>query len=184
MKSKWSTSLLGNTDIDTTPAIIQRVKSASVTVDGQLVSSISKGLLVFAAVAKDDSKSEVESMASKILKVKLWDDGEAKWKKNVVDLDYDVLCGSSRTSSYATERMVEGLIHHSLTIHPLSVNQERQQARLPQVRACSKRQGALRLLHRQSPLAVPRRPSQGRSLSGHDGRCVGERWTGRCGLSL
>lgn len=51
-------------------AVIQRVKSASVTVDGQLISSISKGLLVFAAIGKDDTEKEAISMASKILKVK------------------------------------------------------------------------------------------------------------------
>ena len=73
--------------------MIQRVKSASVSVDGSLVSSIGKGLLVFAAIGKDDTVSEAQSMASKVLKVKLWDDEGVKWKKNVVDLDYDVLCG-------------------------------------------------------------------------------------------
>jgi D-tyrosyl-tRNA(Tyr) deacylase len=54
--------------------VIQRVKSASVTVDGQLVSSIGRGLLVLAAISKDDTEKEVEAMASKILKTKLWDD--------------------------------------------------------------------------------------------------------------
>lgn len=74
--------------------MIQRVKSASVTVDGQLISTISKGILVFAAIGKDDSQKEAESMANKILKVKLWegDDG-AKWKKNVQEIDGEVLCG-------------------------------------------------------------------------------------------
>lgn len=78
-------------------AVIQRVKSASVTVDGQLISTISKGLLVFAAVGKDDTQKEAESMASKVLKVKLWDDGEtgAKWKKNVQEIDGEVLCGTN-----------------------------------------------------------------------------------------
>jgi D-tyrosyl-tRNA(Tyr) deacylase len=54
--------------------VIQRVKSASVTVDGQLVSSIGKGLLVLAAVSKDDIEKDVETMASKILRTKFWDD--------------------------------------------------------------------------------------------------------------
>jgi D-Tyr-tRNAtyr deacylase len=54
--------------------VLQRVKSASVTVDGQLISSIGKGLLVLAAISKDDTESDVESMAGKILKAKLWDD--------------------------------------------------------------------------------------------------------------
>jgi D-tyrosyl-tRNA(Tyr) deacylase len=54
--------------------VIQRVKSASVTVDGQLVSSIGRGLLVLAAISKDDTEKDVETMASKILRTKLWDD--------------------------------------------------------------------------------------------------------------
>lgn len=50
---------------------------------------------MFAAVGKDDTPKEAESMASKVLKVKLWDDGEtgAKWKKNVQEIDGEVLCG-------------------------------------------------------------------------------------------
>jgi hypothetical protein len=54
--------------------VIQRVKSASVTVDGQLISSIGKGLLVLAAVSKDDVEKDVEAMASKVLRTKFWDD--------------------------------------------------------------------------------------------------------------
>lgn len=55
-------------------AVLQRVKSASVTVDGELISQIGKGLLVLAAISKDDAEKDVESMAEKILKAKLWDD--------------------------------------------------------------------------------------------------------------
>jgi len=55
-------------------AILQRVASASVTVDTHLVSSIGKGVLVFAAVAAEDTGKEVESMAAKVLKMKLWPD--------------------------------------------------------------------------------------------------------------
>lgn len=75
---------------------MQRVKSASVTVDGQLISTIGKGILIFAAVGKDDTIKEVESMASKVLKVKLWEDDQGgKWKRNVQDIDGEVLCGES-----------------------------------------------------------------------------------------
>ena len=74
--------------------MIQRVKSASVTVDGQLISTIGKGILVFAAIGKDDTTKDAESMAAKVLKVKLWDDADGgKWKQNVQDIDGDVLCG-------------------------------------------------------------------------------------------
>jgi len=50
------------------------VASASVTIDSHLVSSIGKGVLVFAAVDRDDSAKEVESMAAKVLKMKMWPD--------------------------------------------------------------------------------------------------------------
>ena len=55
-------------------AILQRVLSASVTVDQQVVSSIGTGIVVFAAMAPGDTEKEADSMASKILKLKLWDD--------------------------------------------------------------------------------------------------------------
>ena len=55
-------------------AILQRVASASVTVDNHLISSIGKGVLIFAAVAAGDTRKEVESMAAKVLKMKLWPD--------------------------------------------------------------------------------------------------------------
>jgi len=54
--------------------VLQRVKSASVTVDGELISTIGKGILVLAAVSKDDTEKDVESMAGKVLKLKMWDD--------------------------------------------------------------------------------------------------------------
>ena len=42
--------------------------------NAETVSSIGKGILVFAAVAPDDTRKEVESMAAKVLKLKMWPD--------------------------------------------------------------------------------------------------------------
>ena len=53
---------------------MQRVLSASVTVDKEVVSSIGKGILVLAAVAPEDTEKEADSLAAKVLKLKLWDD--------------------------------------------------------------------------------------------------------------
>jgi D-tyrosyl-tRNA(Tyr) deacylase len=50
------------------------VLSASVTVDKQLVSSIGKGVLVFAAVAPGDTEKDADLLAAKVLKMRLWDD--------------------------------------------------------------------------------------------------------------
>ncbi|KAL1978318.1 hypothetical protein VTN31DRAFT_1177 [Thermomyces dupontii] len=80
-------------------AVLQRVKSASVSVDQQLVSSIGRGILVFAAVGKGDTEKEVDSMASKILKTKLWPDESSgsPWKRNVQDIEGEILCVSQFT---------------------------------------------------------------------------------------
>jgi D-tyrosyl-tRNA(Tyr) deacylase len=50
------------------------VTSASVTVDKNLIASIGKGILVLAAVGPDDTRADAESMASKVLKLKMWPD--------------------------------------------------------------------------------------------------------------
>ncbi|KAM0708240.1 hypothetical protein Q7P35_004890 [Cladosporium inversicolor] len=85
--------------------VIQRVKSASVSVDGELVSTIGKGLLIFAALDKKDTVKEAQNMASKVLKVKLWDgeDGK-KWKCNVQDIEGEVLCVSQFTLLASTKK--------------------------------------------------------------------------------
>lgn len=44
------------------------------TVDKEVVSSIGKGVLVFAAVAAGDTEKEVDTIANKVLRLKLWDD--------------------------------------------------------------------------------------------------------------
>ena len=56
--------------------ILQRVLSASVTVDKEMISSIGKGVLAFAAVAPGDTEKEADLMAAKVLRKKLWDDEE------------------------------------------------------------------------------------------------------------
>ncbi|KAJ6257935.1 D-tyrosyl-tRNA(Tyr) deacylase, variant 2 [Drechslerella dactyloides] len=83
-------------------AIVQRVLSASVTVESELISSISKGILVFAAVGPDDDESDAVNMAGKVLKMRFWDDEEGgKWKKNVVDIGGEILCAADALDSVA-----------------------------------------------------------------------------------
>ncbi|KAI2624958.1 D-Tyr tRNAtyr deacylase-like domain-containing protein [Hypoxylon sp. NC1633] len=86
-------------------AILQRVLSASVTVEKEVVSSIGKGVLVFAAVAPGDTEKEVESLAAKVLKLKLWDDDAGgRWKKSVMDIGGEVLCVSQFTLLASTKK--------------------------------------------------------------------------------
>ena len=66
----------------TATAILQRVLSASVTVDKEVVSSIGKGVLVLAAVAAGDTEKEVNTIANKVLRLKLWDDDGSPVRSN------------------------------------------------------------------------------------------------------
>ncbi len=80
-------------------ALIQRVKSASVTVDGEVVSSIGRGLCVLVGIHKDDTREQLDTLARKVLAVRAFDDPESgkRWNKSVLDLDLEVLLVSQFT---------------------------------------------------------------------------------------
>ncbi|KAI5306229.1 D-tyrosyl-tRNA(Tyr) deacylase [Ascosphaera pollenicola] len=85
-------------------AILQRVKSASVTVDDKLVSSIGRGVLVLAGVGQHDTTKDADSLANKIVKLRLWPDGDAQWKKSVQDIQGEILCVSQFTLLATTKK--------------------------------------------------------------------------------
>ncbi|KAF8517503.1 D-tyrosyl-tRNA deacylase, partial [Hysterangium stoloniferum] len=79
-------------------AVIQRVASASVSVDGEVISSISRGLVVLLGIGKDDTTIDVEHIVKKILALRVFDDDSgAMWRKSVRDITGDVLCVSQFT---------------------------------------------------------------------------------------
>jgi len=76
-----------------------------VTVDKVLISSIGKGILVFAAVAPGDTEKDAAALASKVLKMRLWDDDQGgRWKLNVQDISGEVLCVSQFTLLASTKK--------------------------------------------------------------------------------
>ena len=86
-------------------AVLQRVLSASVTVERQVVSSIGKGVLVLAAVGPEDTRKDADSLAAKVLKMKLWpDDSGSGWKRSVQDIGGEVLCVSQFTLFASTKK--------------------------------------------------------------------------------
>jgi D-tyrosyl-tRNA(Tyr) deacylase len=69
------------------------------------VSSIGRGVLLLAAIGPYDSRKDVESMANKVLKMKLWpDDNDSNWKKSVQDIEGEVLCVSQFTLYASTKK--------------------------------------------------------------------------------
>ena len=80
-------------------AIIQRVTSASVVVDGETISSIGKGLCILVGIHRTDTRKELDYIAKKILSTRIFDDPKTgkRWDKSVKDLDMEVLCVSQFT---------------------------------------------------------------------------------------
>lgn len=64
-------------------AVVQRVLSASVTVEDELISSIGPGLLVLAAVGKEDTAADVSLMANKLCELRIFEDSTGKMNLNV-----------------------------------------------------------------------------------------------------
>ena len=68
-------------------AIIQRVESASVKVYSQLISKITKGILVFIGVGKEDTDKDADYVASKIMCMRKFDDNEGKMNLSLADIN-------------------------------------------------------------------------------------------------
>ncbi len=64
-------------------ALIQRVSSASVTVDQQVVGAINTGLLVLLGVEKEDTEQQLKKLADKVLKYRVFSDENGKMNLNV-----------------------------------------------------------------------------------------------------
>ncbi|MCK5213723.1 MAG: D-tyrosyl-tRNA(Tyr) deacylase [Candidatus Omnitrophica bacterium] len=58
--------------------VLQRVKQASVTIEGQMVGQIEKGALIFLAVAKDDTEEDIEYLVRKISELRMFEDDAGK----------------------------------------------------------------------------------------------------------
>ena len=77
--------------------VIQRVKNASVEIDGVVKSSIQGGLLVLLGITHTDVQADVDWLAAKICCLRIFSDEEGKMNKSVVDISGEILCISQFT---------------------------------------------------------------------------------------
>jgi D-aminoacyl-tRNA deacylase len=78
-------------------ALVQRVSDASVTVDGDEVASIGRGLLVLLGVRQGDGEAEADRIAMKLLALRVFEDEAGKMNRSVGDVGGEVLCVSQFT---------------------------------------------------------------------------------------
>jgi D-tyrosyl-tRNA(Tyr) deacylase len=78
-------------------AVVQRVASASVTVDGRITGQIGAGLVVFVGVAPDDGPADLDYIASKIRDLRIFSDENGRMNHSVVERGGAVLMVSQFT---------------------------------------------------------------------------------------
>lgn len=66
-------------------SVVQRVLSASVTVEGQKVSEIGPGLLVLLGVGKGDTEADLDWMVKKVSQLRIFEDEAGKMNRSVMD---------------------------------------------------------------------------------------------------
>jgi D-tyrosyl-tRNA(Tyr) deacylase len=78
-------------------ALIQRVKSAQVSIDGRVSGKIGRGLLVFLGVGKGDGESDLSFLTSKIPELRIFEDASGKFNLSLKEIGGEMLVVSQFT---------------------------------------------------------------------------------------
>ena len=78
-------------------AVVQRVREASVTVDGDVIGAIRVGLLVLLGIHQDDGDSDLEYLADKVLGLRIFPDGAGRMNRSVLEAGGEILVISQFT---------------------------------------------------------------------------------------
>lgn len=84
--------------------VIQRVREASVTIEGKLHSSIGKGLFILVGVENGDTEEDAGWLAAKTAGLRIFDDENGVMNRSVVDIDGQLLAVSQFTLTASTRK--------------------------------------------------------------------------------
>lgn len=84
--------------------VVQRVSSASVTVDDRITGAISRGLLVLQGIVPDDTAADGEWLAQKLTKLRIFEDDDGKMNLSVSDIAGGILLVSQFTLHASTAK--------------------------------------------------------------------------------
>ena len=85
-------------------AVIQRVKEASVTIDGELTGSIQMGLLVLLGIETADTQEDLIWLSNKIVNMRIFDDAEGVMNLSVKEVSGNILLVSQFTLHASTKK--------------------------------------------------------------------------------
>lgn len=84
--------------------VIQRVKEASVTIDGKLHSAVKNGYMVLVGVREGDSEDDARWLAMKTVNLRVFDDENGVMNRNILDAGGQVLAVSQFTLNASTKK--------------------------------------------------------------------------------
>ncbi|MBF4517433.1 D-tyrosyl-tRNA(Tyr) deacylase [Flavobacterium sp. ANB] len=84
--------------------VLQRVSEASVTVDSKIVADIQKGLLVLVGIEDADTQEDIDWLAGKIIKMRIFGDENDVMNCSVQDIDGDIIVVSQFTLHASTKK--------------------------------------------------------------------------------
>ena len=84
--------------------VIQRVSSASVTIENKIVASIEKGLLVLVGIEDADTQEDIDWLVAKIAKIRIFGDENNVMNLSVQDVDGDIIVVSQFTLHAAVKK--------------------------------------------------------------------------------
>ena len=84
--------------------VVQRVRSASVSIDGKEVSAIGRGLLVLVGVENGDTEEDMRWLVGKTVGLRIFDDENGVMNRSVLDVGGDVLAVSQFTLTASTKK--------------------------------------------------------------------------------
>ncbi|EIA10194.1 D-aminoacyl-tRNA deacylase [Flavobacterium frigoris] len=84
--------------------VLQRVSSASVTIENKIVADIQKGVLVLIGIEDADSQEDIDWLVGKITKIRIFEDENQVMNLSVKDIDGDIIVVSQFTLHAATKK--------------------------------------------------------------------------------
>ena len=84
--------------------LIQRVREASVTIDGEVRSQIGRGLLVLVGIEEADTREDIEWLAGKLCRLRIFDDAEGVMNLDVKQVEGEVMVVSQFTLHASTKK--------------------------------------------------------------------------------